>query len=278
MTDGERSRIVALQYKCFTVDFLTKKKKLNEGEVPQYYVEHSHEPIISPEEFDKVQAEFERRKQLGRQYSGKSIFASRIVCGNCGSFFGSKVWNSNSKYRRVIWQCNGKFKGEHKCETPHLDEWTIKDGFMAAFNQLLGDKERILDDCRLMQNTLTDCEGIDRQIAELEQEIEVVTELTKRCIAENAQAALSQTEYNTRYNGLVQRYNTATASLESLKKTKTDRGVKADTIGEFIFRAQELDALTEFDEKLWLTTIETVTVHADGRLTFKFQGGTEIDV
>ncbi|WP_407066504.1 DUF3304 domain-containing protein [Evtepia sp.] len=40
--------------KCFTVDFLTKKKKVNEGEVPQYYVEHSHEPIITPEEFDKV--------------------------------------------------------------------------------------------------------------------------------------------------------------------------------------------------------------------------------
>ena len=149
---------------------------------------------------------------------------------------------------------------------------------MAAFNQLLGNKERILDDCRLMQNALTDCEGIDRQIAELEQEIEVVTELTKRCIAENAKAALSQAEYNIRYNGLVQRYNTATASLESLQKTKADREVKADTIGEFIFRAQELDALTEFDEKLWLTTIETVTVHADGRMTFKFQGGTEIDV
>lgn len=50
----------------------------------------------------------------------------------------------------------------------------------------------------LMQSTLTDCNGIDREIAELEQEIEVVTELTKRYITENAQAALSQDEYNTR--------------------------------------------------------------------------------
>lgn len=31
------------------------------------------------------------------------------------------------------------------------------------------------------------------------------------------------------------------------------------------------------DEKLWLTIIDMVTVHADGRMTFKFQGGTEID-
>ena len=32
-----------------------------------------------------------------------------------------------------------------------------------------------------------------------------------------------------------------------------------------------------FYEKLWLTIIDMATVHADGRMTFKFQGGTEID-
>ena len=170
-------------------------------------MEHSHEPIISPEEFDKVQAEFERRKPLGRQYSGKSIFASRIVCGDCGSFYGPKVWNSNSKYRRVIWQCNGKFQGEKKCLTPHLDERAIKAGFIAEFNKVLGDKERILEDCRLMQSTLTDCAGIDKNIAELEQEMEVISELIKNGIAENAQTALRQNEYNVRYNELVQQYN-----------------------------------------------------------------------
>ena len=65
------------------------QEDMRQGEVPQYYVEHSHEPIITPEEFDKVQAEFERRKRISRQYSGKSIFSSRIICGDCGSYFGS---------------------------------------------------------------------------------------------------------------------------------------------------------------------------------------------
>ena len=44
-----------------------------------------------------------------------------------------------------------------------------------------------------------------------------------------------------------------------------------------MFEVQELDVLTGFDEKLWLTIIDTVTVHIDGRMTFKCQGGTEID-
>jgi len=245
--------------------------------VPQYYVEHSHEPIITPEEFDKVQTELARRKQISRQYSGKSIFSSRIVCGDCGSYFGSKVWNSTSKYRRVIWQCNGKFKGEHKCETPHLNEEAIKARFVTALNAIIESKDNVLEDCRLMQATLTDCTGIDTEIESLLEEIDVVTELTKRCIAENSQTAQNQEEYAARYNGFVERYEKAKSRVEELRSIKTERQAQADAIGAFMFEVQELGILTEFDEKLWLTVIDTVTVHADGRMTFKFQGGTEIE-
>lgn len=279
-SDMFRSKITAIRAeksKCFTVDFLTKKRKVNEGEVPQYYVEHSHEPIITPEEFDKVQTELARRKRISRQYSGKSIFSSRIVCGDCGSYFGSKVWNSTSKYRRVIWQCNSKFKGEHKCETPHLDEETIKARFVTALNAIIESKDNILEDCRLMQATLTDCTGIDTEIESLLEEIDVVTELTKRCIAENSQMAQNQEEYAARYNGFVERYEKAKAQLEQLRATKAAREAQAEAIGAFMFEVQELDTLSEFDEKLWLTVIDTVTVHADGRMIFKFQGGTEIE-
>ena len=84
-------------------------------------------------------------------------------------------------------------------------------------------------------------------------------------------------EYAARYNGFVERYEKAKARLEQLRTTKAAREAQAEAIGAFMFEMQELDTLTEFDEKLWLTTIDTVTVHADGRMTFKFQGGTEIE-
>ena len=274
---NEKYKGAALLQKCFTVDFLTKTRKVNEGEVPQYYVEHSHEPIISPEEFDKVQIEFQRRKRISRRYSGKSIFSSRIICGDCGSYFGSKVWNSTSKYRRVIWQCNSKFKGEHKCETPHLDEETIKARFVAALNAVIDSKDNILEDCRLMQTTLTDCTEVNSEIDSMLEEIDVVSELTKRCIAENSQTAQNQEDYIARYNSFVERYEKATARFEQLCIIKTEREMQAEAIGAFMFEISELDTLTDFDEKLWLTVIDTVTVHTDGRMTFKFQGGTEID-
>lgn len=118
---NEKYKGDALLQKRFTTDFLTKKMKVNEGEVPQYYVENSHPAIISPEEFDAVQTEFQRRKSLGRRYSGQSVLSARIVCSECGDYYGSKTWHSNSKYRRTIWQCNSKFAHTKHCETPIVE-------------------------------------------------------------------------------------------------------------------------------------------------------------
>ena len=58
---NEKYKGDALLQKSFTVDYLTKKTKLNEGEIPQYYVEGDHEAIIDPETFDMVQREMDKR-------------------------------------------------------------------------------------------------------------------------------------------------------------------------------------------------------------------------
>ncbi len=71
-------------------------------------------------------------------------------------------------------------------------EEDIKSRFLVAFNKLLGGRNALLEDCRLMQNHLTDCSAIDAELEELRQEIDVVTELTQRCIQENARSAQSQ--------------------------------------------------------------------------------------
>lgn len=60
---NEKYKGDALLQKVFTVDYLTKVKKKNNGEVTRYYVEGSHEAIIPPEVWERVQAEFERRRR-----------------------------------------------------------------------------------------------------------------------------------------------------------------------------------------------------------------------
>ena len=252
--------------------------KPNEGEVPQYYIEKSHEPIIDPVEFELVQAEFARRKAIGYRYSGNSILGSRIVCGDCGAYFGSKVWNSTSKYRRMIWQCNAKFQNDRRCSTPHLDEEEIKVGFVIAYNTLMTDKTQLLDDCRIIQTTLSDCSALDAEIPALQEEMDVVAGLIRKCVEENSRDAQNQSEYGARYNGYAERYEAAQNKLERLQREHALLQAKADAIGAFMFAISEQNALMDFDPNLWTATIRSVTVHSDGRMVFRFQTGADIEV
>ena len=63
---NEKNMGASLLQKTFTADFLTKRKQKNNGEIPQYYVNESHEAIIPPDEFEDVQIEMARRKEIGR--------------------------------------------------------------------------------------------------------------------------------------------------------------------------------------------------------------------
>ena len=244
------------------------------------YVDDSHEAIIPPDEWEKVQKEFVRRKAMGRKYSGNSVFATKIVCGDCGAFFGSKVWNSTSeKYRRTIWQCNDKFKGDKKCGTPHITEDEIKEAFVKAFNNLFTEMDEIIENCRSIADNLTDCTTIDNQISELEQELEVITEMTHKCIQENASTPQNQEEYLKRYNGYVERFEETTASLKALKNEKLLRKARGEAFDDFINTFMKVDSfIEEFDEELWLATVDKVIIDKKGTLKFIFRSGTEINV
>lgn len=71
---NEKYKGDAVLQKKFTVDFLNKKKKTNEGEVPQYYVTDSHPAIIDKTEWDLVQAEMAKRKAKGEHRNSLSPF------------------------------------------------------------------------------------------------------------------------------------------------------------------------------------------------------------
>ena len=112
---NEKYKGDALLQKYYTKDYLTHKQVKNNGEIPQYYVEDHHEAIIDSATFERVQREMEKRKGMDKKYGGVNPFSSKIKCGDCGGWYGSKVWHSNSKYRKVIFQCNHKFKNDCKC-------------------------------------------------------------------------------------------------------------------------------------------------------------------
>ena len=263
--------------KSFTTDFLTKTMKKNEGEVPQYFIEKSHEAIIEPEQWDAVQDEVQRRKSIGKAYSGKSVFSAKIICGDCGEWYGLKTWHSSDKYKAVVWQCNRKYdKDKPHCTTPHITEEELKTRFLAVFNHLLSDRAPILLLCKAAKEKVTDTLKIEEEMSSLLLEMEELATLTREGILDNANSIQDQSDYLSRYNGYVVRYENAKRRYDELSKLQTEKEYKARRIDRFlgIFDSYE-EPITTFDECLWLTIVEYVRVNSDGSLLFHFTNGTE---
>ena len=183
---NEKYKGDALLQKVYTVDFLSKKKKVNEGEVPQYYVEGNHPAIIEPYVFDSVQALMKARRPGKNRNSCVGVFSGKIKCGDCGSWYGSKIWHSNDKYRKVVWQCNHKFDGGEKCTTPHFDEEAIKTLFVRALNSFCGERAEITAAFEEMKEAAFGTDELDRAKARLgEVENGIVAKQAQREMMQN---------------------------------------------------------------------------------------------
>ena len=274
---NEKYKGSALLQKQFTVDFLTKQIKDNEGEVPQYYVQESHPAIIKPDEWEAVQVEMSRRKNSKKRHNCTSPLSGKIICGDCGEIYGSKVWHSTDKYKRTIWQCNHTFDGDRKCRTPHLSEDTIKDLFVQAISKYLSDRDGVLDDLRYIKRSLSDTDFIDVDIVNAEQELEMLAGMVRNCIMQNAIATVSEDDYRRQYAELSERYEEQKARLDELQKQRQSMEDKSIVLGGLLFEISELDDLPIcFNEKLWNATVDHVTVYADERIIFSIKGGEEI--
>ena len=251
--------------------------KTNEGEVPQYYVENSHPAIIPPETFGLVQEEFARRKSKGGYTACQSCFSSRIICGDCGSAYGSKVWHSGSKYQHTIWQCNNKFKEKDKCSTPHLYDETTKKLFVEVMNHLIKNKAEIFENYRLMIEKLTDCQNLKEELKKVDEECSSIEMMVDAFVSENTRVAMDQEEYQRRYNTYAESYdklrNRHMALTEEIRKRKA-RKSQIHAFLDILENQEEL--LTEFDETLWCRTILEMVVLSKDEVNFRFKVGAEI--
>jgi hypothetical protein len=241
----------------------------------KYYVENSYPAIISPEVFDMVQMEIKNRKVARGYKTGRNYFSGKIICGDCGSFYGRKVWHSNDKYRKVIWQCNSKYKNEEKCKTPFINEEDLKNAFVEVFNGVINNKEEILKGYEEVIKELTDVKDLDEKIYEIEKEAKEIIDEINRCIRDNAAKAQDQEEYMTRYDALIERYEGKRRSIEDAENESFERLAKKDRIDEFmkVLRDRLID---EFDGELWNMVIEAVKVYEDGKMVFVFKDGMEV--
>lgn len=278
MLSNEKYKGDALLQKVFTVDFLQKKLKKNEGEVPQYYVEGNHEAIIDPQVFDMVQEELKRRNHNREsKYSGVSIYSSKIKCGCCGGWYGAKVWHSNDKYRKVVYQCNRKYDAA-KCDTPHITEDEVQNMFIRALNQLISDKDEIIENLRIVNQTLNNTDDLVEKKNKLRNEIETIVGMIDSYVMQNALAASNQDDYQRKYSEMVSRYESLMQEYDNIKSAIKTKKARFERIRLFIRELKKHDEVVEkFDTVLWSSLLDYIVINKkDGNVFFK--DGTIIKV
>ena len=113
----------ALLQKRYRNNHLEKKLIPNDGVLPQYYAEGTHEAIIDPDTFALAQRIVDRNKdkaasQIPRE---QSPFTGKIVCGNCG-----KNYKRITNYGKKAWNCSTFQKsGKAQCPARQIPEEEI---------------------------------------------------------------------------------------------------------------------------------------------------------
>ena len=271
---NEKYKGDAILQKTYCTDYIQKTFVENDGsEIPKYYAQNSHPAIISAEVFDLVQMELEWRKSLNGSYSGKSCFASRVVCGDCGAFYGSKVWHSTDKYRRVIWRCNNKYGGDVKCSTPHVTQEELEKAFVSVMQKVITEKDAIFAVCREVLDKVLDTSGLDRIATRLQDQALGMAERVRKLVEENARVRRDQEEYQREYEALLAEHEKLSQQIqdvEAQRKDKADRGRKIEV---FLQMLEDQEECLNFAPYTFVALVDKVVVRQDGKLDFCFRNG-----
>ncbi len=128
--------------KSFATDTIPFRQVRNHGQKPRYFVENCHPPIVSREDFQRVQALMAlRREQFAGcgPKPGSSVYSKRIVCGECGSVCRRKVTNGIT-----YWVCHRHDSAKASCPVPQVPETEITAALLRLYHNLKQDGGNLL--------------------------------------------------------------------------------------------------------------------------------------
>ena len=218
-----------------------------------------------------------RRK--GRKIGEASFSAIRMICGECGGAYGSKVWHSNTKYRRVIWRCNSKY-GEYNektgCSTPHLTEDEIKTLCVKALALIQEEREEIIANTRTLMESIYQTEELEKEVAEREERMNRTGGLLNQAIAQNMRAAIDQEAYRQEFERMEKEYEEQKEQFESASARLQEVKSNLMVMEGFVERLKEMENPDASNEEMWASLIDSMTINSRTDVVIALKGGMEI--
>ena len=233
----------ALMQKYYNEDGICRK---NRGEVKQYYMENTHEAIISVEDFQKVQELMRERAcecEIGVARKNYE-FTGKIRCGCCGGNYIRKVQNCGKPYEAIVWVCSRKDTfGSENCYGTRIKDTVLKEKFVECYNEF------------------TAIKGEGDSLLALNQQLAWLLEQERELNALKVNRMIEIADYNAEWKAVKAQIDDINKQIEkqSIQKlTKTD-----------------LVPITEYDESKVETFLD-YAVMTPKKITFIFINGVEI--
>ncbi len=239
-----------------------KSRRKNDGELLQYYVQDTHEPIIDRLTFEKVQEIHARRKlKYDCKCTGdKHPLAGKIRCSCCGASYKKQLYAKGKTYECVRWICYTKnTKGKTACANSEIKHEVFKQLLLEAFNECC------------------DAEQTCGSIAVAEKELERLLETEMEIKRLHAKGYLSAELYQQQKDGLLKEIRIKENELRTLKLNNANKAklkksaVYEDYVADFLIRAEVENYTVRFIFENGYETIKTYTNGRSGNVNGKLR-------
>lgn len=265
----------ALLQKTYTTTMLPFVQKKNRGEMPQYYVEASHGPIISYEDYQRVQELFQWRQQFYISKNKREIYplSKKLKCSQCGSTFRRKVLKKGG----IIWECIKHNLSKELCPVVNVKEQEVYIAFITLYNRLKKKQNQILLPMyKYLERLYAPKREAEREIAELNAEIGKTAKSLTRMSSLFDKGVLSETLYIKNKKPLEQKlYEDRKKRRKLLHQDAAERLNDIEKLIRIIRTGPEV--LTEFNAFLFINMVEEISVSENNNLKFRLTGGLTLE-
>jgi len=164
----------SLVQKNYTTDTLPFRMRRNNGERPQWYIQHSHPSIIDQATYEAAKRLQESRKSA-HQHTPYPL-TGKLRCPECGGTFRRQVINGKPR-----WTCAASLKGQTRCAPLRLWEASVHEAALLLVNKLAAHREYILIPLiQQMESLQSKANGTQQKVYQIDQQ---VANLTEQCHA-----------------------------------------------------------------------------------------------
>ena len=276
----------ALLQKTYTVDFLEKKRAVNKGIVPQYYIEGNHEAIIPRELFYQVQEERARRANVYRpakkkgttirgKYSSKYVLADIMYCKECGQPYRRQVW-VNGGTKKPVWRCYSRLKsGTKKCKhSPSLEEKALHEAIMEAVNSVVKDEGEFIDAFRDNVIRILGSYSDNVEPTEYDEKIDALQKQMLALIEDSAKTESADEEFDRAYREIadqIRAFKKKRTELIREKQLAEAYDQRVEGMGQYIQKTNYLKC--QFDDELVRRLIKAIMVISEDKIEIQFHSG-----